>query len=291
MNKNFKIVISIVICCIFISQFICAQKVSKKEEIEILKENLQDSSNKIKVLKEEKSALLNNKNKLELEILNCKKNKNIEPLLADLEYRNIGPLRWASKNLDEKQVKLLIETIVEAQDSTMWEKCALDTKPAYCYHKDDVEKKYGVLLNIPALKLLSKSQKLKESNWRLPLQADFDSVTKILISIKPNDIKPTNSISLLLNKSTASKPQWKKPGSDLFDMQIAPLSFRLNNAKQWYGGDAASFFCYEPAYENLNDILLIAEINDSEKNRIVLREQDLLDKYNNFGVFVRLIRK
>jgi len=286
MNKNFKIVISIFICSIYISQSICAQKVSKKEEIEILKENLQDSSNKIKVLKEEKSALLNTKSKLELEILNCKKNKKTEPLLADLEYRNIGPLKWASQNLDEKQIKLIIESIVEAQDSAMWEKCALDKKPAYCYHKEDVDKKYGVLLNIPALFTLSQSQKLKESNWRLPLQADFDSVTKILLSTKQ-----TNTISLLINSSNASKPQWKKPGMDLFDMHIAPLSFRLNNAKVWYGGDAASFFCYEPAYEKLDDILLIAEINDSEKNRIVLLEQDLLGKYNNFGVFVRLIRK
>jgi hypothetical protein len=289
MRKNFKIFISIFIGCLFMSQSICAQKAKKlsKEEIDSKVDSLDLCLRQIKVLKEEKSAIENLKKNLEAEIQksNSKKNKTAEPLLADLEYRNIGPLKWANKNLDEKQVKLIIESIVEAQDSAMWEKCALET-PAYCYHKEDVDKKYGVLLNIPALRLLSQSQKLKESNWRLPLQADFDSVTKILLSTKQ-----TNTISLLINSSNASKPQWKKPGMDLFDMHIAPLSFRLNNAKQWYGGDAASFFCYEPAYENLNDILLIAEINDSEKNRIVLREQDLMDKYNNFGVFVRLIRK
>lgn len=290
MRKRFKIFISIIISCIFISQSICAQKPKKlsKEEIDSKVDSLKWCITQIKVLKDEKSALENLKNNLQDEIQKCnsKKNKNAEPLLADLEYRNIGSLKWASKNLDEKQVESLIGKIYLAPDSALWSKYALEKKPAYCFHKDDVEKKYGVLLNIPALILLSQSQKLKETNWKLPLQADFDSVTKILLNTKQ-----TNTISLLINSSNASKPQWKKPGTDLFDMHIAPLSFRLNNAKEWYGGDAASFFCYEQAYEKLDDILLIAEINDSEKNRIVLREQDLLDKYNNFGVFVRLIRK
>ncbi len=288
MNKNFKIFISIFISFIFISQSIYAQKTkSKKEEIEFLNANLLDSSKQLKVLREEKSALESIKKNLEAEIQksNSKKNKNVEPL-ADLEYRNIGTLKWASKNLDVKQVESLIGKIEKSQDLDTWNKYALEKKPAYCFHKDDVEEKYGVLLNIPALILLCQSPILKGSNWRLPLQADFDSVTKILLNTKQ-----TNTISLLINSSNASKPQWKKPGTDLFDMHIAPLSFRLNNSKEWYGGDAASFFCYEQAYEKLDDILLIAEINDSEKNRIVLREQDLLDKYNNFGVFVRLIRK
>jgi hypothetical protein len=295
MKNNLKILISIIICCIYCSQSIYAQKQQKlkKEEIEKLIDSLNDSKNLVKVLNEKISNIEKSKNKLESELQESKQKKinNPETLFADLDYRTIGPLKWASKNLDVKQVVSIFDKIEEAKDSVTWNKCALEKKPAYCFHNDDIEKKYGVLLNIPALILLSQSKKLQESNWRLPEQADFDSVTKILLSSKSTDNKIINTITLLINNSKAPNPAWKKPGVDLFDMHIAPLSFRLNNTKEWYGGDAASFFCYEKAYEKLDDILLIAEINDTEKNRIVLREQDLLDKYNNFGVFVRLIHK
>ena len=77
-------------------------------------------------------------------------------------------------------------------------------------------------------------------------------------------------------------------------LKLSQWTDALNDAKTSIDLDLDMIDAYEVAaiaYENLNDILLIAEINDSEKNRIVLREQDLLDKYNYFGVFVRLIRK
>ena len=124
MNKNFKIFISIFISFIFISQSIYAQKTkSKKEEIEFLNANLLDSSKQLKVLREEKSALESIKKNLEAEIQksNSKKNKNVEPL-ADLEYRNIGTLKWASKNLDVKQVESLIGKIEKSQDLDTWNK-------------------------------------------------------------------------------------------------------------------------------------------------------------------------
>jgi uncharacterized protein (TIGR02145 family) len=282
-------IFGIFLCFFILSQSVNAQSSKKlsKEETQQKLDSFDYCKKELKIIKEDKGKLTQEKNRADSLLNICKKSASKKPLpLSEIEVRNIGAMKWASKNLDYDQIKSIIPDIILANDSLLWEKVFADKKPACCFHKDDSLKQYGVLLNIPALKTLATQLGKINTEWRLPYQTDFDSITKML-----QNTKLPNPILLVLSNYNNTLPRWKKPGFDLFDMQIAPLSYRLNNEKVWYGGDAASFYCYDESNASLDNILLIAEINDTDKSRFIMKEKDLEEKRNNYGLYVRLIKK
>ena len=207
--------------------------------------------------------------------------------LQSIVFSTIGKQKWASNNLSESELKSISKEIVMANTDEEWEAAFSQAKPAYCYHRDDNNRSNGVLLNLFALKKLYKKLEASQSEWRLPTQSDFDNLLNTLKSIKGNTV-----VSLLVSSSTTI-PSWKKPGIDLFDMHLLPLSYRRNNETKWYGTTETTVFCLNPDDINLTTTMKMIEINDSEedKNSLVVKSKDITSEDNNIGVYVRLIKK
>jgi hypothetical protein len=72
---------------------------------------------------------------------------------------------WTSQNLTKVELYgyFGLKQIKEALTDADWEAFHNDKKPAFCYHKWDVNKEYGILLNVHALMALIFIQKLPTS--------------------------------------------------------------------------------------------------------------------------------
>jgi uncharacterized protein (TIGR02145 family) len=260
---------------------IASQKTALQIRNSNLLNQLQDSIN---VIKELNIKLNEAKNK----IPNSKKiKKGLEPIF-EMDYSSIGRQKWTSENLNKEQILALLPEINLVQETNEWNENFTKGNPAYCYHKDDTQKKHGVLLNIPAVKLLNAKLQNSDIEWRFPMAEDIDSLNGFLKSTKVQSI-----VSLMISNSQGSDmAKWSKPGYDLFDMHLVPLSYRRKNNTEWFGGGhEASFFCWNKEDAEMKSILFIAQINDNNLDKINLSKKDLTNDDNNFGVYVRLIKK
>ena len=264
-------------------------KKKKKSESAEQEENLR---NKIELKKQD--DLLKSKSDEIVKInKNCEDLKNeileiksVKPTQL-IPYSTIGKQKWTSNNLSEIEIKSITKDIIMANSDEEWEAAFSQSKPAYCYHRDDNNRSNGVLLNLFALKQLYKKLEASQSEWRLPTQSDFDNLLNTLKSIKGSTV-----VSLLASSSTTI-PSWKKPGFDMFDMHLLPLSYRRNNETKWYGTTETTIFCLNPDDVNLTTTMKMIEINDSEedKNSLIIKSKDITSEDNNIGVYVRLIKK
>jgi uncharacterized protein (TIGR02145 family) len=255
----------------------------KPEELSILKTKIKQQQEEID---KQREIIRNIKPPIDSIEKSNPDNRNVLPLSLS-NYSTIGKQKWASSNLNEKELKSISNDFVLSTSEEEW-KTAFENKiPAFCYHRDDNNKTNGVLLNLFALILLQKKLEELKLDWRLPVKSDFDSLTIMLKQVKGV------SIFSLLASSTKSSPAWVKPGVDLFDMHLIPLSYRRNNTTKWYGKTEATFFCMNTEDPLLVSSLKMAEINDSEedKNIILIKSKDVTGEDKNIGVYVRLIKK
>jgi hypothetical protein len=97
---------------------------------------------------------------------------------------------------------------------------------------------------------------------------------------------------MISSVSNTDEIKWTKPGYDLFNMHLVPLSYRRNNNTEWFGDKhEASFFCWNKEDPDMKSILFMAQINDNNLDKINLSKKDLTNDDNNFGVYIRLIKK
>ncbi len=213
--------------------------------------------------------------------------KQLVKPLQFINYSTIGKQKWTSNNLSESDLKSISKEFILANTDEEWTQLFNIETPAYCYHRDDNNKENGVLLNLFALKLLQKNIDDLKLSWRLPVKSDFDNLLNTLKAVK------VFSIASLLTSGTTTIPAWKKPGIDLFDMHIIPLSYRRNNATKWYGQTEATIYCLNLDDPGLSSTLKMVEINDSEedKNTFIFKSKDVTGEDKNIGVYVRLIKK
>ncbi len=284
-KKYFRFCLTSIMLLLVISSFGQKQK-------ELLEQNNNFITTNIKLEKRVKDlvadSIASSTKIKDLEQANEKFNTKHLNQLNDLEYRCVGHQKWANKNITEGLIKELVPEIKEANEISEWEKLYKEEKPAYCFHKLDPLHNYGVLLNVYALKKLNESNRYLASDWTLPKQEDFDTLSLTLSNIKPGSL-----ISLITSNNSSPKPNWKKEGIDIFDLQIAPLSYRRNTSTEWFGETSASFYCFNSDDFDLKSNLKMAEINETDdgKKPVKIISKDLTDDFNNFGIYVRLIKK
>lgn len=269
-----------------------AQKISKtdcefyynemnkfKDSIKVLDKNINGKDAEISAKEKE----INNLTK-RLDRLNSK-----GTLLSELDYRNIGKFRLTANNLSEEQIKLLIPSIELAQSREDWLKASKSDKPAFCYHREDITKRYGVLLNIPALVELQKVlQDEKSVRWRLPEPKDFNYILEYMKKVRGN------TPYYLLASSSTEEPKWASPGIDLFDLNIVPLSYRRISVTEWSGKNQAGFYCLNEGDPKIKKNIYIAYINNYDPNNPIEVESKGIvfgEDESCFGLYVRLIGK
>lgn len=216
----------------------------------------------------------------------CESRLSQKDPLADLQNAMVFDQAWAVRNLNEKEVRALISSIRYADNLEQWIEQSKNKQPAYCYHLEDTGRKFGVLLNIPALEAVQKALNEKAFVWKVPMKEDVDRLAAAFS--KHQKFSP---FQLIISSSAApTKKNWKRAGIDFFGMNLVPLSFRLNDNRQWYGGDEASFFCADPSTIEVKERLSLCILDEGLQN-FYLSTQDLTEEFNHYGVYVRLIKK
>lgn len=210
--------------------------------------------------------------------------KNEKEFFCDHAYSNILGQLWASRNLLEQEVRSFIPGIVKADSLRDWDSLFNKEMPAYCFHLYDSARSHGVLLNIPALRKLHEVLKTRGCGWQIPQREDVEKLRTGLSVIRP-------MLSQAITSKRMATPHWKKPGSDLFDLDIVPLSYRRNSKDGWFGGTTAAFYCFNENDPQLKQRMLLVELDEDFPNQILISEKDLSDDHSNLGVYVRLIKK
>lgn len=195
-------------------------------------------------------------------------------------YVTIFNQKWAQNYLDEKSVKTFIPTISEASSAEEWIQAFDKNHPAYCYHAFDSLKIKGVLLNIPAIRLLRDTLDKFSGGWRIPN-------TKDVQILKSNLEKYKNQLSEIITSAGTNQIKWVKNGTDIFGLDLAPLAYRRSNKTQWYGKTFASFFYINENDPKVTKTFNLFEIYEDTPNEIILNN---IDDISNYGVFIRLIK-
>jgi uncharacterized protein (TIGR02145 family) len=88
----------------------------------------------------------------------------------------VGGFEWQKANLDVSSFSNGDE-IFQAKTSEDWKNAYMEKKPAWCYYEFSSEngKKYGKLYNWYAI---SDSRGLAPKGWRIPTEAEFESIDK-----------------------------------------------------------------------------------------------------------------
>ena len=105
-------------------------------------------------------------------------------------------------------------------------------------------------------------------------------------------LKCNNVFSLLATGPDAPEPKWLKPGLDIFDMHIAPLSYRRNTNNEWSGKTEAGFYCLNKKDPNIAQNIYIAYLYDYDPaSPIEVESKEITADESNFGLYVRLVGK
>lgn len=93
-----------------------------------------------------------------------------------IPFVKIGAVDWQKENLDVS-VFSNGDSLFQAKTAEEWNKAFIEKKPAWCYYEFSAEngKKYGKLYNWFAV---SDSRGLAPKGWRIPTEAEFESIDK-----------------------------------------------------------------------------------------------------------------
>ena len=290
--------------------FLVCSLMGQSQEVEIDKLGKEECREYVKKLKDSITNILSEKEKADDQIRKMDasiiqltgKISKLENTINDLEKQSneddlieqyydmrshtyIFDQCWSRDNLSEKDVRCLLPDIKEAAKLKDWNEAYEHDEPAFCYHPDDLDKKNGVLLNIPAIKLLRKELKNNNINWVIPDSLDVAKLKQGLFKYK-------NNITQMITSSSATGLKWAKPGLDLFGWNLLPLSFRVNVPDyEWFGKTSASFLCLnKKADVDMRNSLFVFEIDQSNPNEIYISKQIIDTDNQNYGVYVRLIK-
>ena len=202
----------------------------------------------------------------------------IKNLSSDLNTRKeldhfskIGDQYWMNSNLDV--TSLNDGTALRlAQSKEEWDDCFNKKIPAYCIHQNDSLEKNGVLYNIHALN----SGKLAPEGLLVPTKQDVDALISSFGTLQ-------SSASLILKSN--QKDSWENPGLDLFNMNINPDGFRLNDGHDWYFGDKVYFFCETKEKENLT-FYILSDFTD----KVYFLIKNKSTENVNYGMYVRCLK-
>ncbi len=200
--------------------------------------------------------------------------KNLSTKIDSLETLNhfskIGNQYWMNSNLDVTSLndgtKLRL-----AQSKEEWDDCFNNKIPAYCYHQNDSLKKNGVLYNIHALN----SGKLAPEELFIPTKQDVETLISSFGTLQ-------SSASLILKSK--EKNSWSTPGLDLFNMNINPDGFRLNDGHDWYTDNKVYFF-HEDVKESVS-FFVFSGFSD----KINFLSRNISSDNVNYGMYVRCLK-
>ncbi len=185
-------------------------------------------------------------------------------------YSKIGDQYWMNTNLDVTSLndgtKLRL-----AQSKEDWDDCFNNKIPAYCIHQNDSLEKNGLLYNIHALN----SGKLAPEGLFIPTKQDVDSLISSFGTLQ-------SSASLILKSN--QKDSWENPGLDLFNMNINPDGFRLNDGHDWYTDNKVYFF-HEDVKESVS-FFVFSGFSD----KINFLSRNISSDNVNYGMYVRCLK-
>lgn len=201
----------------------------------------------------------------------------IKNLSSDLNTRKeldrfskIGDQYWMNTNLDVTSLsdgtKLRL-----AQSKEEWDDCFNNKIPAYCIHQNDSLEKNGVLYNIHALN----SGKLAPEGLFIPTKQDVETLISSFGTLQ-------SSASLILKSK--EKNSWENPGLDLFNMNINPDGFRLNDGHDWYTDNKVYFF-HEDVKESVS-FFVFSGFSD----KINFLSRNISSDNVNYGMYVRCLK-
>ncbi len=204
---------------------------------------------------------------------------------------NIKTTVWTSQNLTQvelfKYFGFTEKDIFEAKSDSAWEQAHIDKKAAFCYHKWDAGKEYGILLNVHALTALRIKLNEQGAEFRFPTSDDVKKLNEVAKILKLN---APQIYALINDPGQPGSSSWKIQTNDLFNFTLPALSYRRNlEDDEWHGGNAASFYCDNPKDPNWNDGLVLAELSANSKNWEFLPGMIISGDYSNIGAYVRLI--
>jgi uncharacterized protein (TIGR02145 family) len=189
--------------------------------------------------------------------------------------------QWAKAYLSAQQLKSYVPSAFEVTTEAGWDSAYNKNLPVYCFHEFDSAKVHGVLLNIPAIRLLKYALKRSLEGWQIP-------DTKDIVLLKRNLEICKDRLTNLVISSNTSSPKWSKGGSDAFGWNLVPLAYRRSIGSKWFGKTFASFFYLNERDPEIKNQFSLFEIYDDTPNKIFLTE---VEKISNYGVFIRLIKK
>lgn len=282
---------SYVLFSVLITISIQANSQKKNELIDNLKLQIKDNEKEIlsldsniKKLKLEIDQKIKNISFLDssLAVLKVKMDSilNFEETFLSRPYVTIFNQKWAQNYLDVKSVKTFIPTILEANSTEQWIQAFDKNYPAYCYHVFDSLKIKGVLLNIPAIRLLRDTLEKSSGGWRIPNSKDVQI-------LKSNLEKYKNQITEIITSSGTNQIKWAKNGTDIFGLDLVPLAYRRNKITEWYGKTFASFFYINENDTKITKTFNLFEIYEDTPNEIILSN---IEEISNYGVFIRLLK-
>lgn len=185
-------------------------------------------------------------------------------------FSKIGDQYWMNSNLDVTSLNDGTK-LIWAQSKEDWDSCYIKNIPAYCYHQNDPLKKHGVLYNIHALN----SGKLAPEGLLVPTKQDVDSLISSFGTLQ-------SSASLILKSK--EKNSWENPGLDLFNMNINPDGFRLNDGHDWYTDNKVYFF-HEDVKESVS-FFVFSGFSD----KINFLSRNISSDNVNYGMYVRCLK-
>jgi len=198
---------------------------------------------------------------------------------------------WTSQNLTKDELYKYFgfkdNDIIEVNTDAEWEKAHNEKKAAFCYHKWDAAKEFGVLLNVHALAKLREKLNENGSVFRFPTTDDVKKLNEVAKLLNLNSLK---IYALSSDPKQTGSSSWKMQTHDLFNFTLPALSYRRNlEDDEWHGGSAASFYCDNPNDPNWNDGLVLAELSANSKLWEFLPGMITSGDYSNIGAYVRLI--
>lgn len=281
--------------CLFISALIFfslqVKSQKKSEQIESLKTELRENDSikravEKKIEECEKKYSKNEETiahlKTELTLLRQGNDSilKIQNIFINRPYVSIFNQNWAKSYLSAKDAQALIATISEAKSLEEWELAFRKNAPAYCYHEFDTAKQHGVLLNIPAIRLLNDTLEKLSLCWRIPDAKDIQLLNNNLQKYK-------KQLTEMITSQGASYPKWAKSGTDVFGWNLVPLAYRRTTSIQWFGKTFASFFFINSTDPKIKKSFSLFEIYEDTPNEITLSD---VDEITNYGIYIRLIK-
>jgi len=239
--------------------------------------------NEIQSLNNDIKGLTERKGECEKKLDSFKLVMNNMPPLTTIKDR-----AWTEHNITRNELLYYfgLNKIDSVFTSKEWDEAYKNQRPVFCYHQQDREHEFGVLLNIYALQILIERIQ-KDTLFRLPIKEDFDALNAVARSIK---LSPTQIYTL------GSGPcKWEIGNAlNLFGFNLPALSYRRKNeGGEWQGGNTATIYCHH----DLNDSKLseeglrLAGLSISSKDWFLLPYMSLDGELGNIGTYVRLIYK